>query len=65
MNICYKPALPEHPRPIFVIGAGGIARDAHLPAYRLAGFEVAGVMDIDRDRAEKLAAEFNIAKVFS
>ncbi|MCC6777635.1 MAG: gfo/Idh/MocA family oxidoreductase, partial [Hyphomicrobiales bacterium] len=37
---------PSTPRPIVIIGAGGIVTDAHLPAYRLAGFPVAGVFDL-------------------
>jgi predicted dehydrogenase len=49
---------PSAPKPIVIIGAGGIVRDAHLPAYRLAGFEVAGVFDIDAAKARALAAEF-------
>jgi len=52
-------ARPSHPRPIVIIGAGGIVNDAHLPAYRLAGFEVAGVFDVDRGKAERLAAKWN------
>ncbi len=28
---------PGSPKPIVIIGAGGIVRDAHLPAYRQAG----------------------------
>src|ERR1019366_6461586 len=63
MNIDYKPKLPESPRPICIIGASGIVNDAHLPAYRSAGFEVAGVCDLNRERAEKLAAKFGIPKV--
>lgn len=65
MNLDYKPALPEHPRPIVLIGAGGIVRDAHLPAYRKAGFEVFGLADIVVDKAQKLADEYNIPHVFS
>ncbi|MGN6103204.1 MAG: gfo/Idh/MocA family oxidoreductase, partial [Devosia sp.] len=34
---------PSTPRPIVIVGAGGIVGDAHLPAYRLAGFRVAGL----------------------
>ena len=32
--------MPSTPRPITLLGAGGIVRDAHLPAYRAlnAGF---------------------------
>ncbi len=63
MNIEYKPKLPESPRPICIIGASGVVNDAHLPAYRSAGFEVAGVCDLNPERAEKLAAKFGIPKV--
>ena len=55
---------PTQPRPIVIIGAGGIVNDAHLPAYRLAEFPVAGIFDIDRSRADALAAKWNL-KVFS
>ncbi len=48
-----------------MIGAGGIARDAHLPAYAKAGFAVAAVVDLDGQRAERVAAEFGISKVCS
>ncbi len=43
----YSTPMPKHHRPIFIIGAGGIVNDAHLPAYRIAGFEVAGIYDIN------------------
>ena len=52
-------------RPIVLLGAGGIVRDAHLPAYRLAGFPVAGIYDLDRARARALAAAFGIPRVYS
>ncbi len=58
------PPLPREPRPIVVIGAGGIVRDGHLPAYRLAGFPVAGLFDIDPAKARELAAEFDVPRVF-
>lgn len=51
--------LPGSPRPIVIIGAGGIVNDAHLPAYRLAGLPVAGVFDIDRARAETVARRWD------
>jgi predicted dehydrogenase len=57
-------ALPLAPRPIVVIGAGGIVRDAHLPAYTKAGFPVLGLFDLDHARASTLAAEFGIAAVY-
>lgn len=55
---------PANPRPIVVIGTGGIARDAHLPAYRKAGLPVCGVYDPDQARAAALAAEFGVAHVY-
>ncbi len=55
---------PSAPKPIVVIGTGGIVKDAHLPAYRRAGFPVAGLFDIDRGKAEALAAQWGVPKVF-
>jgi predicted dehydrogenase len=49
---------PAAPRPIVIIGAGGIVNDAHLPAYRLAGLPVAGVYDLDPERARQVAAKW-------
>jgi predicted dehydrogenase len=60
----YAPSMPAKPRPIAIVGAGGIVHDAHLPAYRKAGWEVAGICDPVRARAEALAAQFNIQGVF-
>ena len=50
---------PSAPRPIVIVGAGGIVNDAHLPAYRMAGFPVAGLFDIDADKARALAAKWD------
>ena len=55
---------PSHPRPIVIIGTGDIVRDAHLPAYRKAGFPVAGVFDLRREVAEARAKEFNLPRPF-
>jgi len=57
--------MPSQPRPIVIIGAGGIVADAHLPAYRKAGFTVAGLFDLDRARADALATQWDIPRVFS
>jgi predicted dehydrogenase len=62
-EILQAPALPRRPRPIVSVGAGGIVRDAHMPAYRLAGFPVAAVHDLARERAEALARDFGIPRV--
>jgi len=55
---------PSNPKPIVVIGAGGIVNDAHLPAYRKAGFHVAGIYDVDPARSRATAERFGISKVF-
>ena len=57
--------MPAQPKPIVLIGAGGIAQDAHLPAYRAAGFEVAAVFDTDATRAKEVAARWSIARFCS
>lgn len=64
MKVLYKPLLPETSLPIIIIGAGGIVRDAHLPAYKKAGFSVIGITNRTREKAEKLAAQFNIPAVY-
>jgi predicted dehydrogenase len=55
--------LPQRPRPIVMIGAGGIVVDGHLPAYRKAGFQVAGITDLNLDKARKVAADWGIPVV--
>ncbi|WP_299941714.1 Gfo/Idh/MocA family oxidoreductase [uncultured Nitratireductor sp.] len=55
---------PTAPKPIVIIGAGGIVREAHLPAYAKAGLSVTGVTDIDAERAQSLAADHKIADVY-
>jgi predicted dehydrogenase len=64
MTIPYKSFLPQTDQPIIIIGAGGIVHDAHLPAYKKAGFTVFGITNRTKLRAEKLAAEWNIPHVF-
>lgn len=56
--------LPAAPSPIVLIGAGGIANDAHLPAYAKAGFPVAGVFDLDAAKARATAQRWRIERVF-
>jgi len=63
-QIPYKQVLPQQPVPIVIIGAGGIVGDAHLPAYKKAGFKVFGITNRTRARAEKLAAEWGIPHVY-
>lgn len=56
--------MPANPLPIVIIGAGSIVNDAHLPAYEKAGFELAGIFDIDVDRAVDMSRKWSIEKVF-
>ena len=56
--------MPKDPLPIVVIGSGGIVRDAHLPAYRLAKFPVAAVIDVDNEKSRKLALDFDVPRSF-
>jgi predicted dehydrogenase len=58
------PPLPRSPRPIVILGAGGIIRDAHLPAYKKAGFPVIAVADPASGKAADLAKERNIPHAF-
>jgi len=56
--------MPSKKLPVFIIGAGGIVNTAHLPAYRSAGFNVQGILDIDNNKAKLTADKFNIPHVF-
>ncbi|AXI49052.1 oxidoreductase [Sulfitobacter sp. SK012] len=56
---------PSAPKPIVIIGAGGIVRDAHMPAYAKAGLTVTGVTDLDAERANSLASDHNIPNVYA
>lgn len=55
---------PGAPRPIVIIGAGGIVVDSHMPAYRQGGYEVAGIWNRNPERARAVAAQFDIPRVF-
>jgi predicted dehydrogenase len=57
-----KPPLPSAPRPIVSLGAGAVVREAHLPAYRKAGWTVAAVHDRDPARAAAVARDFGIPR---
>ncbi|MGG3468218.1 Gfo/Idh/MocA family oxidoreductase [Neobacillus pocheonensis] len=52
---------------IGIIGAGGIARDAHLPNYVKCGdkVEIVAVSDVVKEKAEQLSLDFNIPHAFS
>src|SRR5271156_1391318 len=54
------PVSLRNPCPIIIVGAGGIVHDAHLPAYRRAGFPVAAIVDADAGKATRLARQFDV-----
>ena len=56
---------PTRPRPIVTIGAGSIVADAHFPAWRKAGYEIAGVHDLDASRAKSVAEQHGVTRVFA
>lgn len=60
MGFDQSPLAPKQKFPIAVIGAGGIVRNAHLPAYQMSGFEVVGIYDVNQSFAEELAKQFEI-----
>src|SRR5678815_226801 len=51
--------------PIYIIGAGGIVNEAHLPAYCMAGFNVQGTFDIVYAKAKATAEKFSIPHSFA
>jgi predicted dehydrogenase len=58
------PPRPRHARPIVILGAGGIVKAAHLPAYAKAGFPVIALADPVPGKAASLAAETGILHHF-
>ena len=64
-NLSTSLPMPKNALPIVIIGAGGIVSDAHLPAYKKAGFEVFGIFDPVKEKAEKCAKDFNIKKLYA
>lgn len=57
--------VPSRPRPIVIIGAGGVVRTAHLPVYQRLRFPVAGVYDIKSEAAQDTARRFGVRNVFA
>ena len=52
--------LPSSPKPIVIIGAGGIVNDAHMPAYLKANFNVIGLYDIDQKKVLHTAKKWHL-----
>ncbi|MFK5974000.1 MAG: Gfo/Idh/MocA family oxidoreductase [Flavobacteriaceae bacterium] len=59
MNVEQFVEIPKKPFPIVDIGAGGIVKDAHLPAYDRVNFKVKGIYDKIRTKAEAFKEEFD------
>ena len=48
-----------------VVGAGGIVRTSHLPAYQRLGYPIAGLFDVSHEAARLTASMFDVPEVFS
>jgi predicted dehydrogenase len=48
-----------------IVGAGGIVRTAHLPAYRRLEYPVAGLFDVNAGAAAQTAREFDVPAVYA
>ncbi len=54
-----------HRRPVGVVGAGAIVDFAHLPGYRQLGIEIAGLFDLDSERAKDVASRHGVSHVYA
>jgi predicted dehydrogenase len=57
--------LPSQPRSIVFIGAGGVVRAAHLPAYQRLKFPIGGLFDVSLEAARETARLFGVKRVFA
>lgn len=57
--------MPRRPKDVVFVGAGGVVRAAHLPAYRDAGFVVRGFFDVDARAAARSARELGGGDVYA
>ncbi len=57
--------VPARPRPIVIIGAGGVVRTAHLPVYKRLKFPVAGLYDVNPNASRDTANRFGVSNVFA
>ena len=62
----YKPHLGHKTDyGIGMVGMGGIVQDAHLPAYRKAGFRVVACHDLNLETAQRVAKAYDIPRVYA
>ena len=59
----YRPQVPTNPPRVALVGAGSIARTAHLPAYAEWGVPVVAIASRTAAHAEELAGRFGIETV--
>ncbi|MBI4553809.1 MAG: Gfo/Idh/MocA family oxidoreductase [Candidatus Latescibacteria bacterium] len=65
LDLDYRPKLgAKRDYGIGIVGAGAIVNAAHLPAYRKAGFTVAGITDLSREKASETARRFEVPTVY-
>ncbi|MAS33973.1 MAG: oxidoreductase [Anaerolineaceae bacterium] len=65
LNVDWRPKLGRKTDyGIGSIGCGGIVQYAHMPAYQKAGFKLVAAYDLNRETAEKLAADNQIPNVY-
>ncbi len=65
LDLQYRPRPPARTDDgIALIGCGGIANYAHLPAYKTHGLRVVGCYDINREAAQATAARHGIPRVY-
>ncbi len=60
----HGPHVPADPPRVAVLGAGAIARTAHLPAYAAWGIPVVGLTSRDLEDARQLADRFGVPTVY-
>lgn len=65
IDLDYKPKLPKDKSiGIAIIGAGEIVQSSHLPAYKIAEFNIVGIYDIDMRKAQTVAQSFDLKKCY-
>jgi predicted dehydrogenase len=56
---------PAHRLPIAIVGAGEIVDVAHLPAYAAHDLPVAGIYDLDGEKAHRVAERHRLPRVYA
>lgn len=59
----YRPRVPVNPAAVGLIGAGAIARAAHLPAYAAWGIPVIAVASRSEESSQALARDYGVTTV--